>query len=128
MAIGALVGLCVLLWLRLTGDGNKPALVAVPLPVSVSRSLSASPGETASVPAAVPAVPRAPENSLAPVVLAPASTGSRASSEAKEAAAPSAAKGPEDAVELPIPAVKVDHLGLARDAFNTRDWARAGRR
>ena len=125
MAIGALVGLGVLLWLRLTGDENKPALVAVPAPGSVSRSLSASPGAPAPVPAAAPVVPRAPEKSLAPVALPPASTGSHASSEAKEVVAPTVAGRPDDGVELPIPAAKVDHLGLARDAFNARDWARA---
>jgi serine/threonine protein kinase len=121
MAVGALVGLCVLLWMLLTVERNKQAVVAVPTSDSVSRSLPTPPAlsaSTAQVP--VPALPRSPEKFSAPVPASPATSAPRSSAEAKDA---HAAKHPEGTVEVPV--AKPDHLSLAREAFNARDWARA---
>jgi serine/threonine-protein kinase len=120
MAVGALVGLCALLWMLLTVERNKQAAVAVPATDSVSRS---SPPSSAQVP--VPAVPRAPEKPPAPVAASPLSGAPRASTEAKEVSPLAVDKGPDSTVEVPVPGAKLDHLSLAREAFNVRDWARA---
>jgi tetratricopeptide (TPR) repeat protein len=48
----------------------------------------------------------------------------RAGAEVKEVHPQALAKHLE-AVEVPAPGAKSDHLTLARDAFNARDWARA---
>jgi len=120
IAVGALVGLCVLLWMLLTVERNKQVVVAVPSTDSVSRS---SPPSSAQVP--VPAVPRAPEKPPAPVAASPSSGAPRASTEAKEVSPLAVAKRPDATVEVPVPGAKLDHLSLAREAFNVRDWARA---
>jgi serine/threonine protein kinase len=108
MAVGALVGLCVLLWLLLTAERNKQGLVAVPASETVSRSSPASPvlpASPAQVPTPTPALPRAPEKP--PVAASPPS------------------KRADGTVEVPAIVAKPDHLALAREAFNARDWARA---
>jgi serine/threonine protein kinase len=126
MAVGALVGLCVLLWMLLTVERNKQAVVAVPASESVSRPSLASP---APVPVPAPAVPRVPGKPLAPAAGSPPSSPPRvsaeASAEAKDVRPPVAEKRPEVTIEALPPAAKLDHLSFARDAFNARDWARA---
>jgi len=120
MAVGALVGLCALLWMLLTVERNKQAAVAVPATDSVSRS---SPPSSAQVPC-----PRClvhPRKPPAPVAASPLSGAPRASTEAKEVSPLAVDKGPDSTVEVPVPGAKLDHLSLAREAFNVRDWARA---
>jgi serine/threonine protein kinase len=121
MAVGALVGLCVLLWMLLSAERNKHAVVAVPASESVSPSSlgsSPSPASATQVPAPVPALPRVPGKSPAPAAVSLPAGPPRASADAKDV-------HPAVAVEAPLPATKLDHLSLARDAFNARDWMRA---
>ena len=116
IAVGGLVGLCVLLWLLLTAERSRQSAVAVPAGEGVARS---SP-ERVAPPAQVPAPPRAPEKTPAPAAAQLPSNAPQASTDAAHVV-----KHPEVAVEVPAAVAKTDHLGLARDAFNARDWARA---
>ena len=116
IAVGALLGLCVPIWLHLTAVSKKPALVAVPASESVARSLAAS---RAPILAPAPVVPRAPALASAPL---PTSAPHR---DADAPHPPATAKHPDSAVEIPVSGPKPDHLSLAREAFNARDWARA---
>ena len=120
IAVGGLVGLCALLWMLLTLERNRQAAIAVPASESVARSPAASPApvparEALHVPGTPPALAAAPVPSGA----------ARAGAEVTEVPPQVLAKRPEVAVEAPAPVAKTDHLGLARDAFNARDWARA---
>jgi len=117
IAVGALVGLCVLLWLLLSAERNKQAVVAAPSSDGASRSVPAS----SVSPAQVPAPAKAP----VPVIASPPPNAPRVNTEAKEIPTPAAVKRPDATVEAAALAAKVDHLNQARDAFNARDWARA---
>jgi len=110
------LGLCIPIWLHLTAAEKKPALVAVPASESVARSLVASP---APVPAPAAVVPHAPALATAP----PPASAPHADADALHVAA--TAKHPDSAVEIPVSSPKPDHLSLAREAFNARDWTRA---
>jgi len=118
IAVGGLVGLCVLLWLLLTAERRKQSAVAVPAGEGASRSSPALAASPAQAPG--PALPRAPQKAPAPAAAPLPSGASQASVDAGHVS-----KRQEVAVEVPAPVVKTDHLGLARDAFNARDWARA---
>jgi tetratricopeptide (TPR) repeat protein len=118
--------LSVPIWLRVTAAGKKSALVAVPASESVVRkppasaASAASPAQVTAPAYVVPSVPVKPP--------APASAPLPASaphSSAEEFRALAVAKRPETAIDVPVPVAKPDHLGLAREAFNTRDWVRA---
>ncbi len=121
IAVGGLVGLCVLLWLRLSVERNK-TVVALP-------SLSVSQSSPPNIPTPVPALPRVPEKPSTPAAgLPPASvlhTSLDAKVDAKEMRPIVQAKRVEASAEVPGLPAKPDHLGLARDAFNARDWPRA---
>jgi serine/threonine-protein kinase len=121
IVVGGLVGLCALLWLRLSVERNK-TVVAPP-------SLSVSQSSPTTVPAPVPALPRVPEKPSAPVAALPPATVLRANLDAKvdakEMRPLAQAKRVEASTEVPGLPAKPDHLGLARDAFNARDWPRA---
>ena len=126
ISVGALLGLSVPIWLRVTTAGKKSALVAVPASESVVRkppasaASAASPAQVTAPAYVVPSVPVKPP--------APASAPLPASaphSSAEEFRALAVAKRPETAIDVPVPVAKPDHLGLAREAFNTRDWVRA---
>jgi tetratricopeptide (TPR) repeat protein len=128
MAVGALVGLCALLWLLLTAERNKQAVVAVPASETVSRSSapqSASPAAQAQVRAPAPGGSRVSAKPPAPAVAPPPVGVPRASPEEKGPAVPGTVKRLELSADVPAPGVKFDHLSLAREAFNVRDWARA---
>ncbi|HEX7501511.1 MAG TPA: protein kinase [Polyangia bacterium] len=121
IAVGGLVGLCVLLWLRLSVERNK-TVVAPP-------SLSVSQSSPVNVHAPVPALPRVLEKPSAPLVVLPTATVPHTSRDVKvdvkETRPLAQAKRVEVSTEVPGLPAKPDHLGLARDAFNARDWPRA---
>ena len=111
ISVGALLGLCVPIWLRVTAAGKRSAMVPVPTSENVARSLPAPP-----VSPALPASPASPAQVPAPAPVVPS---------AATLHPLGVAKRPEPALDVPVPVAKPDHLGLAREAFNARDWARA---
>jgi hypothetical protein len=113
IAVGALVGLCVLLWLLLSAERSKQAVVAVPSSDGVSRSSPPLPTSPVQVPAPATKAVHVPPKAPAPAGGPPPSS------------AETAVKRPDATVEAAALAAKVDHLNQARDAFNARDWARA---
>ena len=86
----------------------------------MAASLAASP-----VQGPAPVVPRAPGRPAEQAAATLPSSEVRAGAEVKEVHTPAVAKHVEVAVEVPVPVAKPDHLSLARDAFNARDWERA---
>ncbi len=69
---------------------------------------------------------RAPAKPRTPATVAPPSNAPPARVEVKDAEpAGVAAKPAAGSTEAPVSVAKLDHLGLAREAFNARDWARA---
>jgi serine/threonine protein kinase len=121
IAVGGLVGLCVLLWMRLAVQSPSPASLRS---ATSPRYASATRSEVVSGQA--PVAPRAREKpSPLAVVSSPptvAQPGRDAKVEAKGEHPSAQAEVGADAV---APPAKPDHLTLARDAFNTRDWRRA---
>ncbi len=115
IVVGGLVGLCALLWMRLAAQSPSP---------DSPRRASATRVEAVSGQAAV--VPRAQEKPSPPAAVASSPTlaqpGRDAKVEAKEGRALAQAETVADAM---APPAKPDHLMLARDAFNARDWRRA---
>ena len=120
VVVGALLGLSVPIWLGVTAAGKRRAVVAVPARESVERSLPEPP---AQVPAPAFVAPSAPAKPPAPAAAPLQASAAHASAEVVHPLA--AAKRPEAVAEVPVPSAKPDHLGLAREAFNARDWARA---
>jgi serine/threonine protein kinase len=123
---GALLGLCVPIWLHLTRTQDKtkdkpkdnPGSVAIPARQMVSPSVPAAPAPSRQVSA--PVAPPRPSNTAAASNAAPAPANVP---RAEAGPPPASAKRPDSAVEVPVP--KPDHLSLARDAFNARDWVHA---
>jgi serine/threonine protein kinase len=121
IAVGGLVGLCVLLWLRLTVERDKTATAAAPPSLRVSPSLPAPP------PMPAPTM-RVPERPSTPAVGSPPGTVSHTMVDGKGGRPSVPPKRAEAGAELPAaaaPPARTDHLELARDAFNARDWPRA---
>jgi tetratricopeptide (TPR) repeat protein len=113
IVIGALVGLGALFWLRLATDGNSDSPVVVPARSSPSRPQPVV--DSAPFPVDLQVSERLP------LPAAAAASPTRAIVEEKDAH-PSIAKRGEASVETPVPAAKPNHLILARNAFNARDW------
>ena len=97
---GALLGLCVPIWLWLTAGRSNPSLqpstaaVVVPSRESAPRSAPLASPSVAPAPAPPPVALRASEKNTT-------------------------------SVATPGPLAKTDRLSLAREAFNARDWSRA---
>ena len=117
IVIGSLVGLGALLWLGLAKDGSRSG----PIVASVSPS-PVRPRPAADL-APSPAEPHAP---LKPPTLAAVPPGPpRSTIEGKEPRPASPKRGGEASGATPASAAKPNHLALARNAFNARDWLRA---
>jgi serine/threonine protein kinase len=110
VGVGALAGMAMLFWLRMAADGvngepparSEPPTAPVPPPEAVA---------VRAAPSAQPAA--APHGTVSVENQAPVA--------APKTRSPGAAlRGGE-----PSPTKKTDHLGLARESFNARDWARA---
>jgi serine/threonine protein kinase len=146
MAVGAVLGCGVLAWLVLAGKGGDVEGKGIVMPpVAATRLVDSKPtaARPASPPAAQPLSAHDPEPAPAeapslgttkeqrPVVSAP----KRVETSVETASAVGAMKdqrpvvtGPkrvETASETASSVGKTDHLTLARDAFNDRDWPRA---
>jgi serine/threonine protein kinase len=116
VVVGGLLGLSVPIWLRVTATGKKSTVAEVPASESVVRK---SPPSPAQLPTPASVVPRAP------ALVAPPLPAIAPHTSADEVRPLAVAKRPDSAVEVPVPVAKPDHLGLAREAFNARDWTRA---
>lgn len=99
---------------------DKSVSVVVPAQESVSRSMPAAPALTAQV--SEPAVPPRPYGKMAAPSVAPVLPNVP---RAKADPALAEAKRPDSAVDVAVPGPKPDHLSLAREAFNARDWVHA---
>jgi len=115
VGVGALAGMAMLFWMRMAADrvddGEKPTRaeppMTAPLPPAVVGGQATPPAKpAAALRATLPA-----ENQA--VVAAP-----------KTRSLAVANRGVEPVI-MKAPTKKADHLGLAREAFNARDWARA---
>jgi serine/threonine protein kinase len=135
VAIGALAGLACLFYLRGTPQPTAGS-VASPATVATAPGLvAAKPSLALSSPPAPPPAKRAAE--LVPQAHAPPSAPNRpetaTSVRAQPAAPPPVATPPADEPPTAPPPTaaqqgvgsKTDHLELAREAFNLRDWPRA---
>jgi serine/threonine-protein kinase len=113
VAVAVLAGLGVLVWRHpapqeeQSASAAKPARSSVPMPAPASKSPPAAPS---SAPA------------LAPATTEPGAQ--HVVAEGKQPPAPAALAGRPQPVLAPVPP-KTDHLRLARQAFNARDWPRA---
>jgi serine/threonine protein kinase len=120
IAVGAVVGLLVLFWLRLATHGRT--LPPEPTPAGPS----ATPTQPAAVQAPVPASPHQPIKPALSAAVAPPSSAPHASVEVKAPHPPGVAvKRGDTSTEALVLAAKPDHLRLAREAFNARNWPRA---
>lgn len=136
VALGALVGTASLVYLRHSrtsdvDDGRRAAGrataehaagVPVPrelLPEGARQKASAAAQPSTSLPAATP-LPKSEEH-LRPLATAIASSHATIPT----VVAPQAPSPQAPLPKVEAPAAKVDHLELARQAFNDRDWARA---
>jgi len=133
VGLGALVGTASLLYIRQSrtsgvDDGRTVARTArvdraAVRPAPLERSPEAPP-QKAAQPAASLSAPKPPaksEENVRPLATAVAS--SHATAPAVPAPQAPSPQAPMPKVEAP--AAKVDHLELARQAFNERDWTRA---
>jgi hypothetical protein len=117
IVIGALVGLGALLWLGLAKDGIRSAPVVAsvsPSPVRLQPAADLAPS---------PAQPHAPPKP--PTLAAVAPSPPRPTIEGKEPRPAISKHGGEASGATPASAAKPNHLALARNAFNARDWLRA---
>lgn len=133
IAVGALAGMAMLFWLRLAADRADKSVQAVPMVTAASPSAIPAPSTAPPSPTgqrAAGAEPRSPV--LAPQPLAEHRT-------ASPKAGPSRPTSPSTQTPVaepkgrttakhgsgPEPTANPDHLNLARQAFNARDWDRA---
>ena len=116
VGVGALAGMAVLFWLRMAADraddGEKPT--------------RAEPSMAAPSPPPAPPLPAVAVQATAPAKPAAAPRATISGEDQASGAAPKTrSPAPANRGVEPAPAKKTDHLGLAREAFNARDWARA---
>jgi serine/threonine protein kinase len=115
VGVGALAGMAILFWLRMAADRvdradreqstrvEPPLTAPTPPPPAPAAVQAASPGKPATAPPAA----LSPEN------------------QARAAASKTRSPAPANRAVEPASTKKTDHLGLAREAFNARDWTRA---
>jgi hypothetical protein len=120
VALGALVGVACLLYLRTSRNRGAELNATMPAPVATIANRAVVDASVAA-PVAPSAPSQTPAEHAAAVVPPPPSQSSgahivRPSSPAVARAVPQLAAPQATAV------AKVDHLGLARQAFNERDW------
>jgi len=120
IAVGAVVGVSVLLWLRMATHPGDPA------PHLLPARPSALPLKPEAVQSPAAGLLRPPVPPPLPAAVPLPSSVSHAGVDAKEPHFPGVVVKREGSnVEAPGVAAKPDHLRLARDAFNARNWPRA---
>ena len=122
IGVGALAGMAMLFWLRMAAD-------RVDRVDDGGKRTRAEPPMTAPPPAAAVAVQTMPpaKTAAAPRATMPAESQAAGAAPKTRAAVPANHGVEPEIMKAPTKATakKTDHLGLAREAFNARDWARA---
>jgi serine/threonine protein kinase len=125
VGVGALAGMAMLFWLRMAADraddgGGSLATVATPSqPAPTMATGTATVKPIARGPALgtdLPATAPPPQSPPTTVQATPA---------AKSVPSKTRSPAPANRAAEPAATKKTDHLGLARAAFNAREWARA---
>jgi serine/threonine-protein kinase len=114
IAIGAVVGLALLLWLH--RDSRNPDQPSVPAAVPPNVAATSHQASPSAVPMARPALAAAP--------LPPSAQRPTTDADSQRTAQEKAKRGDAMTAAPPAPE-KIDHLSAARQAFNERDWPSA---
>jgi serine/threonine protein kinase len=125
MGVGALAGMAMLFWLRMAADraddggSNAPTVAPPSQPASATPTGTAKAKPIPEAPAPGADFPATAPPPQAPLAAVPATSSAKSAGPKTRSSAPANRPGESASAK------KIDHLGLAREAFNTRDWARA---